>query len=55
MEKIKSLLDGKKTYLGIAAGVIYSVAIYLGYVKSDELIWTAIVGFTGVSLRLSVK
>lgn len=55
MEKVISYLDGKKTYIGIGLGVIYSVLIYLNVVESNELIWTAIAGYTGVALRLAVK
>lgn len=55
MNKIINGLKGYKTYLGIGAGVLYSVLIYQGIVASNELVWTAIVGFTGVSFRLAVK
>jgi hypothetical protein len=55
MKKVQDFLNGKKVYLGIGAGVVYSVLIYLGVVESNELIWTALVGWTGVAFRLAVK
>jgi len=54
-KKIADFLNGKKSYFGIAAGVIYSVLIALGVVESNELVWATIVGFTGVSFRLAIK
>lgn len=48
-------LEGKKTYIGIAAGAVYSVLIALGYVESNELVWTAIGTYTGISFRLALK
>ena len=51
--KLVTWLDGKKTYIGIAAGVVYSVLIALNVVQSDELVWTAIAGWTGVAFRLA--
>jgi len=55
MEKVKAFLEGKKSYIGIGLGVVYSVLIALNVVPSNELIWTAIVGWTGVSFRLALK
>ena len=55
MEKVINFLNGKKAYIGIGIGVLYSVLIYLGIVESNEIIWTAIVGWTGVAFRLAVK
>lgn len=57
MKKVSVLtwLKGKKTYIGIAAGVVYSVAIQLGYVASEEAIWTVIVAWTGIAFRLAQK
>lgn len=55
MNTIISRLAGRKTYIGIAAACVYSAAIYLGVVESNELVWTAILGYTGVSLRMAVK
>jgi hypothetical protein len=55
MQKVIDFLKGKKTYIGIGIGVVYSVLIYLGVVESNEVIWTAIVGYTGVAFRLAVK
>jgi len=51
--KLIDWLDGKKTYIGIFLGVVYSVLIALNVVESNELVWTAIVGWTGVSFRLA--
>jgi hypothetical protein len=55
MNKIVNYLYGKKTYIGIAVGIIYSVLIALEVVESNELIWAAIVGWTGVSFRLALN
>lgn len=51
--KLVNWLDGKKTYIGILLGVVYSVLIALNVVESNELVWAAIVGWTGVSFRLA--
>ncbi len=48
-------LKGKKTFIGIVAGIIYSVAIYYKLVPSNELVWTAILGWTGIAFRLGIK
>lgn len=53
--KIIEFLNGKKTFLGIAAGAIYSVLIALGVVESNEWVWTAIATWTGVAFRLAQK
>lgn len=53
LEKTVKFLNGKKTYIGIAAGAVYSVLIALNVVPSNELVWTLIVGWTGVSFRLA--
>lgn len=53
MKKVTDFLKGKKTFIGVAVAVAYSVAIYFGVVESNELVWTAIFGWTGVSLRLA--
>lgn len=53
MQKLLTYLDGKKTYIGIAVGAVYSVLIATGVVESNELVWTAIAGWTGVSFRLA--
>lgn len=55
MQSIINYLQGKKTYIGILLAVAYSLAIYFKIVESNELIWTAILGWTGVSLRLAIK
>ena len=55
MLRLADYLKGKKTYIGIAVGIIYSVGIYFGIVASNELIWTAIAGWTGIAFRLAVK
>jgi hypothetical protein len=55
MDKIKSFLEGKKTFIGVGASVVYSVLIYFGVVESNELIWAALLGWTGVSFRLAQK
>jgi len=55
MKKIVNFLSGKKTYIGIALGVVYSVLVALNIVESNEVIWAAIVGWTGISFRLALK
>ena len=53
MKKVLEFLKGKKTFIGVGLGVIYSVLIWAGVVESNEMVWTAIVGWTGVSFRLA--
>ena len=53
LEKIVKFLSGKKTYIGIGVGAVYSVLIALNVIPSNELVWTLIVGWTGVSFRLA--
>ena len=55
MNALKARLEGKKTYIGIVAAAVYSVLITAGVVDSDELVWTVILAWTGVSLRAAVK
>ena len=55
MKSIANFLNGKKTYIGVILAIAYSLAIYFKIVESNELIWTAILGWTGVSLRLAIK
>lgn len=52
---VKSFFDGKKTYIGIALGTAYSLAIHFGWVESNELIWAAIAAVTGISYRLAIS
>lgn len=51
--KLQSFLNGKKTFIGITAGVIYSILIYIHQVPNNQMVWTAIGGWTGVSFRLA--
>ena len=55
MQTTANKLDGYKTYLGILLGVVYSVLIYFNVVTSNDLIWTSIAGFTGISARLAIS
>lgn len=55
MNKLLTFLSGKKTYIGLALGTIYSLLIALGVVESNEFVWTLIVGWTGVSFRLALN
>mgnify|MGYP001596124388 FL=1 len=55
LTQIVAFLAGKKTYIGIAAGVTYSVLIYFKVVESNELVWSAILAWTGIAFRLAVK
>jgi hypothetical protein len=55
MKKIASKLNGKKTIIGILAGAVYSVLIATGVVESNDMIWTLIATWTGVSFRLAMN
>lgn len=52
---VKSFFDGKKTYIGIALGTAYSLAIHFGWLENSELIWTVIATVTGISYRLAIS
>ena len=47
-------LNGYKTYIGVIAAAVYSILIYASVVESNELIWTAIAAWTGISLRAAI-
>jgi len=53
--KLIDFLSGKKTIIGIVAGSIYSVLIALNYVEDNQIIWTLIAAWTGISFRLALK
>jgi len=53
MKKLLEFLDGKKTFIGVGLGAIYSILIWYGVVESNPMIWTAIASWTGVSFRLA--
>lgn len=55
MSGIAEWLSGRKTYIGVIASAIYLVLIQAGVVPSNEAVWGAIVLWTGVSLRASIK
>lgn len=55
MNKLVTFLNGKKTYVGLILGTIYSLLIALGVVESNEFVWTLIVTWTGVSFRLALN
>jgi hypothetical protein len=48
-------LKGKKTFIGITVGAIYSLLIYLNAVHNNQLVWTLIATWTGVSTRLAIS
>lgn len=54
MNKLRNFLDGKKTYLGWAAVLVYAVLIYLNVVQTNEMVWAVIATWTGVSTRLAI-
>ena len=54
VKSVQTWLDGKKTYLGIAAGIVYSVLIYFHVVQNNDLVWTALFGWTGISARVAI-
>jgi len=55
MIKIWNYLEGKKTIIGILAGALYSILITTKVVPSDNMVWTVIATWTGVSYRLAIK
>ena len=58
MKKIVAIinwLDGKKTFISIIIGAVYSVLIATNVVPSNEYVWTAIATITGVSFRLALN
>lgn len=55
MSKLKSFLSGKKTFIGIIAGAVYSVLIAQGLVEDNQVVWTAILTWTGISFRLAIS
>lgn len=55
MNALLARLQGRKTYIGIVAACAYSLLIAAGVVTDNELVWTAILAWTGVSLRSAVK
>lgn len=54
MSNLLNYLNGKKTIIGILAGAIYSVLITFGVVPDNPMVWTLIVGWTGISYRLAL-
>jgi hypothetical protein len=50
-----SFLKGYKTYIGIVAAAVYSILIYAGVLASDEIVWTAIAAWTGISYRAALS
>ena len=55
MKKVIDWLSGKKTFIGIILSAVYSILIAFGVVESDEIVWTALLVWTGVSFRLAFK
>jgi hypothetical protein len=55
MKKVSTMLDGKKTIIGILAGAVYSVLIATKTVESNDMVWTLIATWTGISFRLAMK
>lgn len=43
------MLSGRKTYIGIVAGIVYSVLVYFNVVPYNQMVVTIITGWTGVS------
>jgi len=54
MKRIIDFLNGKKTYLGWAAVIVYGLLIQFGKVDNNPMIWGAIATWTGVSYRLAI-
>ena len=48
-------LSGKKTYIGLVAGFLYSVLIQMQVVESNDAIWGLIALYTGASFRAAVS
>ena len=55
MNDITSFLSGYKTYIGIAASLVYAALISLGTVESEEMVWAVILAWTGFSLRAGIS
>lgn len=55
MNQIIAFLNGRKTYIGIAAGALYSVLIHYHKLNDNTMVWTAIATWTGVSARLAIS
>jgi len=55
MNSIINFLSGKKTYIGIVVGAVYSILIALGVAPDSQIVWTIIVSWTGISFRLAVS
>ena len=49
MKRIVEFISGKKTYIGIVAGIVYSVLVYFNVVPYNQMVVTIITGWTGVS------
>jgi len=49
-----NFLDGYKTYIGIAAGILYGLLIYFQVVANEELVWGVITAWTGVSVNMAI-
>lgn len=47
--KVQALLDGKKTYIGIIAGLAYSTLVYFKVVPYNQMVVNCIGGWTGIS------
>jgi len=54
LQNIQATLSGKKTIIGIVAGAVYSAVIYLHPELNNQLVWTLIGTFTGISARLAI-
>jgi len=55
LKKTLDFLDGKKTFIGIGVGVVYSLLVTFNVVPNSEAVWGLIAAFTGVSYRLALK
>jgi hypothetical protein len=55
MKRVIDWLSGRKTFIGIVLGAVYSVLISVGVLESDEIVWTILLAWTGISFRLAVK
>lgn len=55
VEYWNKLTYDRKTYIGIGAAALYSIAIQKGWVVSDNYLWTLMATWTGVSVRQAIQ
>ena len=54
MAALFAWLKGKKTYIGVTVGALYSAAVILKVLPNDAWVWTLIATWTGVAFRSAI-